>query len=241
MRIMTYNIHGCVGGDRKKRPERIIEVIRASGADVVALQEVHNETQGDRSFLEQIYDLEFEHCAFGPTLERDGAEYGNLLLSKYPFEEQQRVDISVPNREPRGAITASIDGPDFTLRLISTHLGLSPKEREQQMHALEPIIDDQAKAYRQGDVHVLMGDINDWRDTGKTIRRCESLYKKAPKLRTFPARLPLFALDRIWGYPGAALDSIYRLDDTIARIASDHRPLIAEITPPHKPAWRRLL
>ena len=40
LRIMTYNIHRCIGGDRKISPKRISEVIAGHQPDVVALQEV---------------------------------------------------------------------------------------------------------------------------------------------------------------------------------------------------------
>src|SRR5690606_24233733 len=40
MKVMTYNIHSCIGIDGKIRPERIISVIRSCRADVIALQEV---------------------------------------------------------------------------------------------------------------------------------------------------------------------------------------------------------
>ena len=40
LRIVTYNIHRCRGLDGRTRPDRIADVLRAVGADLVALQEV---------------------------------------------------------------------------------------------------------------------------------------------------------------------------------------------------------
>jgi endonuclease/exonuclease/phosphatase family metal-dependent hydrolase len=39
LRLASYNIRKAVGTDRRRRPERIIEVLNELDADVVALQE----------------------------------------------------------------------------------------------------------------------------------------------------------------------------------------------------------
>jgi endonuclease/exonuclease/phosphatase family metal-dependent hydrolase len=39
-RIMTYNVHRCVGTVRKLSPQRIAEVIAPCDPDIVALQEI---------------------------------------------------------------------------------------------------------------------------------------------------------------------------------------------------------
>lgn len=230
IRLMTYNIHGCVGLDRRKSPERVLEVLNESGADVIALQEVHNETRRDRTFLEDLSDLPYKHILFDPTLKRKESDYGNVLLSRYPFNSTERLDISKTGREPRGAIIASIQADGFCLRVIATHLGLGFGERHEQLKTLMPAIRKHEERSREHDVHVLMGDINEWRDWGKPIRLCETLYERAPKVRTFPACLPLFSLDRIWLTPAARLHSIHAMRTNTSRSASDHLPLVAEIT-----------
>lgn len=40
IKILTYNVHSCIGGDRKLDPGRIASVIAEAEADIVALQEV---------------------------------------------------------------------------------------------------------------------------------------------------------------------------------------------------------
>jgi len=229
VKLMTYNIHGCIGRGRVKDPMRVLDVIKQSEADVIALQEVHNETRRDRSFLEHLAGLPYVYSIFGVTLNRAGADYGNVLLSRFPFIESRRIDLSVKGREPRGAIIASIQAEGFVLRVIATHLGLGFGERNEQLERLMPAMKEQQRFSASQDVGVLMGDINEWRDWGRPIRACNRIYSQTPKVKTFPSVWPLCALDRIWMTPRARLKRIMPLRFRSARLASDHLPLMAEI------------
>ena len=40
--LATYNIHACVGIDRRFDPERIVQVMKELDVDVAALQEVEH-------------------------------------------------------------------------------------------------------------------------------------------------------------------------------------------------------
>ena len=40
LRLASYNVHKCLGMDRRRSPERIVSVLNALDADIVALQEV---------------------------------------------------------------------------------------------------------------------------------------------------------------------------------------------------------
>jgi endonuclease/exonuclease/phosphatase family metal-dependent hydrolase len=226
---MTYNIHGCVGGDGSKDPGRILALLRSAEADLIALQEVHNESARDRSFLDQLGDLPHTRIIFGPTLKRAGADYGNVLISLYPLEDVERIDLTVAGREPRGAIMATAVTPNYRIRMIATHLGLGLGERHEQMQRLMPAARRHAAATRGGDLRVLMGDINEWLDWGRPIRLCASMYEPAPRRATFPARFPLLALDRIWIAPGRRYHAIRPMPGALARQASDHRPLIMDL------------
>ena len=48
IRIATYNIHKCLGLDRRVRPNRIAEVLKQTNADIIALQEVVGMDEGAR-------------------------------------------------------------------------------------------------------------------------------------------------------------------------------------------------
>jgi endonuclease/exonuclease/phosphatase family metal-dependent hydrolase len=229
MRLMTYNIHGCIGADGKKDPARILSVIEESGADVIALQEVHNEAVEDKSFLKRLEALPYACRIFGPTLERRGADYGNVLLARFPSVTENLVDLSVARREPRGAITAHLHGADVDILVIATHLGLSPFERKQQIELLAASIESQRADAGSGDLRVLMGDLNEWRDGGRTVRRCHKLYSPVRTVRTFPSRFPIFPLDRIWVAPDEWTMTSYALKTPLTRVASDHLPLVVDV------------
>jgi endonuclease/exonuclease/phosphatase family metal-dependent hydrolase len=77
-----------------------------------------------------------------------------------------------------------------------------------------------------------MGDVNEWFLIGRPLRWLHRHFKNVPAPATFPARLPLLALDRIWVKPRAMLLSIQRHDTALARLASDHLPVVAHIAAP---------
>src|SRR5512140_3258163 len=96
-RIVTYNIHKCVGMDRRLSPERIADVIAETNVDIVALQEVVRTTEplrgGDQ--LETIAKrAEFSYCCFGENRPHWGGTYGNAILSRWPIKSWHNHDVS---------------------------------------------------------------------------------------------------------------------------------------------------
>jgi endonuclease/exonuclease/phosphatase family metal-dependent hydrolase len=110
------------------------------------------------------------------------------------------------------------------LRVIATHLGLRPAERRQQIQALLSALDPGIPGPT-----VLMGDLNEWFMWGRPLRRLHAHFGATPAPRTFPAHRPLFALDRIWVKPLHCLQRIAVHDSPLAREASDHLPLVAQL------------
>ena len=51
IRVACYNMRKAIGTDRRRRPERTIEVLNELDADVIALQEADRRfgTQGERA------------------------------------------------------------------------------------------------------------------------------------------------------------------------------------------------
>jgi len=222
--IVSYNIHLAIGRDRRYLPERILAVLREIDADVVALQEVQ---LGARGFDMLGYLAEaagYEPVA-GPTLEhpKHGA-YGNAVLSRPAVRTVRRIDLSVPKREPRGALDLELDCDGRPLRVIATHLGLLPAERRTQIkRLLRAFEDDEAMTT------VLAGDLNEWFLWGRPLRWLHAYFKETPSPSTFPSGRPLFALDRIWVRPRSVLQSVRVHDSKLARVASDHLPLVGVI------------
>ncbi|HKQ30357.1 MAG TPA: endonuclease/exonuclease/phosphatase family protein [Burkholderiales bacterium] len=221
--VATYNIHRCVGRDRRFDPKRILTVLHELDADVIALQELLWDPQ-DALHLLDHFAAELTYRAIpGPTLQRRDGHYGNAILTRLPIHSVNDIDLSVRRCEARGAIDAVLGRPGESIRVIATHLGLWPAERRKQMRRLLALLAGTAI-----NPTVLMGDLNEWFLWGRPLRWLHAYfgYTRAPA--TYPTRFPLFALDRIWIKP--ALTSIPMAVVTpLTRAASDHFPLRAVV------------
>ena len=224
LRIATWNIHACVGTDGRFRPDRTSRVLRELRADVIALQEVeHHDVEGG-DLLDYLASVTGMQGVAGPTLQRDSRHYGNAVLSRLPIRDVDRVDLSLDRREPRGAIDLTLDWRGRALQVVVTHLGLQPLERRRQVRRLLSLFDA-----RHADARILMGDLNEWLLWGRPLRWLHRRFTSTPHVRTFPSRLPLFALDRIWVDPQHMLARLEAHRTAQARRASDHLPLTADL------------
>jgi endonuclease/exonuclease/phosphatase family metal-dependent hydrolase len=230
MRLLSYNVHGCIGRRGIVDPDAIIAVIREADADVVALQEVHNDTAIDRSFLRSLeHELGYPAILHGPTMRKADADYGNVLMSRIIPIADERIDLSFPHREPRGAIRANLEWEGRSIEITATHLGLLPTERRDQLRRLADHAKGDVEAGRT--IQVLMGDLNEWFPFGRAGRTLRRRFGRVKTVPTFPARFPLFALDRIHVRPDHLVRVNKRtLKGKTARTASDHLPLVAELT-----------
>lgn len=224
LRVATYNVHGCVGGDGRLDPGRIAAVLEELGADVLALQEVESVEVDGIPLLDFFAHRTGLVPLSGATLLRGGRDYGNALLTRLAVEREQRIDLSVPGREPRGAIDAWLAWGDRTLQAVATHLGLGPGERREQVGRLLG-----ALQVGGSDVTMLLGDLNEWAVSGRPLRALRRHFPATPCPRTFPARWPLLSLDRICVRPSFVLSRVWTHASPLARRASDHLPLVAEL------------
>ncbi len=226
--VASFNIHACVGRDRRRDADRISEVIRELHADVVGLQEV------DSRFGVEKEAMQIEYLArtaglsaiAGPAIERPDRHYGNAILTNHPILEVRQLDLSVSNQEPRGAIDADLDIRGQRVRIIVTHFGLRGAERRVQTARLLAALKEQDPKQPM----VIMGDFNEWLPKSRSLRRLQSQFGKPPAPSTYPAFFPLFALDRIWVFPERALVDTYVHHTALSRVCSDHLPLKAIIT-----------
>lgn len=224
--IVSYNIHLAIGRDRRYLPKRIADVLREIDADVVALQEVQLGGSGFDMLTYLAEATGYEPVA-GPTLDHPKhGTYGNAVLSRPPVRTVRRIDLSVARREPRGALDLELDCAGRPLRVIATHLGLMPAERRKQIKRLLRAFEDDAVM-----TTVLAGDLNEWFLWGRPLRWLHAYFKETPSPRTFPSGKPLFALDRIWVRPRALLRQVRVHNSKLARVASDHLPLVGVVHP----------
>ena len=187
------------------------------------LQEVEAHDDGADMLAWLGGEMDFESVP-GTTLRRHDGHYGNGLLTRCPVTAKQLCDLSWRGREPRGAIAVDVDCGGGQLRVVATHLGLRPAERRDQVQRLLALFKE-----NPDDRGVLIGDVNEWFLWGRPLRRLHRHFKRTPSLATFPSRLPLLALDRIWTHPRAMLSAVAVHRTPLARLASDHLPLVATL------------
>ncbi|MBC8131860.1 MAG: endonuclease/exonuclease/phosphatase family protein [Deltaproteobacteria bacterium] len=226
LRIATWNVHDARGADGKRDLDRVAKVIAQLDAPLIGLQEVAC-GPGDSCDVAQLALANGYRWHAIPTRGHADLQHGNALLSLLPVEDVRIHDLSVPGREPRGALEARVVWGRNRLRVVVTHLGLRAGERRRQVERLlSTITDDDVAAT------VLLGDINEWWLWGRPLRWLHRRFGASPSVRTFPARAPLFALDRIWVHPREALATVARVTTWGARHASDHLPLVATLRLP---------
>lgn len=227
---MSWNIHSGLGVDGRYDMGRILALIGRHAPDILAVQEVESRALGNRPSPFTLLRDHLErdgvpgHAIPAETLRAPDGAYGHMLLSRWPLRDERLHDLSVPGREPRSAIAALVETPAGPLRVISTHLGLRCRERRAQARRLAALV----KAL-PGPLLVL-GDFNDWFARGPVWRALSPLLPDRTGQRTFPSRLPLLGLDRIWARPAGMLGPSF--SDPAARLASDHLPVIADLRLP---------
>jgi len=225
LRVATYNVHRCIGRDGRQNVARCFRVIEELDADVIGLQEVDGNLQSGtgQALLERAKESGYsvEH---GVTLRRSDADFGNALLSRFRILHSELHDISVPNAEPRGVISATLAAGGHPLRVLVTHFGRRSRERRIHARRLASLIEQT----NTGTI-VLMGDFNEWHPFAFSIRLLRDIFGNVPAPGSYPAQLGLFRLDRIWVRPPEAHRQIEAHRSVLARSASDHLPVVAQI------------
>lgn len=229
LRVATYNVHKCTGLDFQRNPERIAAVINSLGADIVALQEVLcDPCDGPGAQLRLLAEKTgMQMTVGGPTVKKRDGRYGNALLSRYPITNVRLHNISLGAFEPRGIIDADIQVGDQSVRVIATHLGLWPMERNRQARRLLEIIPENPAGPL-----IVMGDMNVWIPGNPEMHQ---LYKRlgAPAtMRSYPAPFPMMSLERIWVLPAEhkVKVAVETSPSRLAPMASDHLPMVAAIS-----------
>jgi len=235
-RVLSYNIHkGFNVTNTKFVLEQIKEGIRRSNADLLLLQEVVGNAESGAvsnlpSQFEYLADGVWPHFAYGKNAAYEAGHHGNAILSRYPIESWNNLNISTNRWESRGLLHAGIQVEDKIIDAFSLHLNLFEGGRRLQSASVCRYIQEKTSA---NNPVVLGGDFNDWR---KRISSSliEGLGMKevyqvlhGEYARTFPNLFPILPLDRIY-YRGFKARHASVLTDSFWKKLSDHLPLYAE-------------
>jgi len=229
IRVASYNMRKAIGTDRRRKPERTLDVLNEIGADVVALQEADRRF-GSRASAMPLHMID-EHSDYKPVPfgSRDGSIgwHGNALLVKKSVVLLGKEMLPIPSLEPRGAVLADLEIGGIALRVVGMHLDLSGLWRRRQAHAILAHL-----AARKGDPPaVLMGDLNEWSARGGCLRDFAHHCRFADCGRSFHTRRPVARLDRIMVMGGLEIVECGTHHSASARKASDHLPIWAELKP----------
>lgn len=219
-RLATYNLQKCVGLDLRRRPDRILQVIGAMGADVVVLQEADKRLPPRPAAL-PAHMAEDEGWRVVEVGEPGGSLgwHGNAMLVAPHVSVRQTAHFDLPGLEPRGAIRVELDTAIGPLRVLGVHLGLVKRYRLLQLAAITRTL----RALPPLPT-VVAGDFNDWGSGWDLDAQVPGLRFVAPAA-SYPAPRPVAALDRF-----LISDDLRALDSGVhigrpARIASDHLPV----------------
>lgn len=234
-RLLTYNIHKCIGGiDRKYHPDRVIEVLGHYQPDIAMLQEVDDGVP--RSSHHRQVDLlgdalGYRYRAYQRNvLLRTGA-YGNAILSRLPLFDVNHVDLTVRWKKCRRALLAhcriELEGHSRRLLLMNVHLGLAGYERVIQVRRL--LTTDVLMHTHHHTPVLLGGDFNDvFGVLGRKFLKPFGFQPVAHNHRTFPAALPLRGLDWVFYRGDVSHHHAFAGHSEIAKRASDHVPLVVD-------------
>jgi endonuclease/exonuclease/phosphatase family metal-dependent hydrolase len=237
IRILTYNVHGCRGRDRQYSPQRIADVIAAAKPDIVALQEldVGRARSGGVDQAELIASALGMRVEFHPAMQVMEERYGDAILTACPSRLIKAGPLPGLPRlrgfEPRGALWAAITVDGHEIQVINTHLGLLSRERHKQIDCL--LSDEWLGHPACREPVILVGDLNmqprtrSYRKLASRLTDAHRSYSRHYQA-TFPARFPTLRIDYAFVGTAIHLKQVDTVRTPLARIASDHLPLLVE-------------
>ncbi len=239
MTVATYNVHGCVGLDRQRSESRIAEVIASMSADVVGLQELdlgRARSAGVDQAAMIAQQLGWKHI-FQPAMRHGDEQYGDAIVSRVPLTLKRSVELPGSGtwycREKRVAIWAEAETELGPVQVINTHLGLGRAERALQTQLMTSA--EWMDSVPASEPLVLLGDFNSvplspaYRAFACRLRDVRTLVRPAGAFRTFPTRFPSLAVDHIFVNFALTARQLCVHRTPLARVASDHFPLVAEL------------
>lgn len=241
LRVITYNIHKAIGVDGMFAPERIVEVLRHHNADVVMLQEVDRGVprSGHMDLASHLgRELQYRHRAVGMNVHMKKGKYGNATLSRFRIGRQRNIDLTIGGRKRRGAQHTRVHIPvgrhEVDVEVFNVHLSLLASLRREQVARLLSTHD--VLHLKPETPCIIGGDMNDWRGVlhprffkpaGFACATNGRPGSTRP-IRTFPSFAPTGGLDKLYYRGRLRLLHVGRSRLGLARVASDHLPVIAD-------------
>ena len=234
LKILSYNVHSCIGTDRKLDPARIAEVIAAEEPDVIGLQELdvgRNRTGGiDQAHtIASLVEMGFH---FHPALRVSEEKYGDAILTALP-SRMVKGDELPSTGEQRGAVWVEVDVDGRKVQIFNTHLGLLGGDRMRQVGALLGA-SWLSHPDCQGQPKILIGDFNapsitsTYRALARRMTDAVAAVNKKPKA-TFPSRFPFMRLDHVFVSGEVTPIEAHAISTPLTRLASDHLPLLVTV------------
>jgi len=238
-RVMTYNVHRCVGTGGQDSNAEVLRVCKDAHADVIALQELDAPETDEAEGAHHARDLASHlgmKLLFCRTFRRGVGYYGHALMSLHPLELVKVTTFPSPHHdsEPRGAIWArALLSQGRSVDVISTHLGVHRVERGMQSRELTG--EGWLGSAELKSPHLLCGDLNAV-PHASTYRRFASKLRDAQRAlpghrprATFPSRLPVLRLDHVFVSRDLMVRGAHVPWNGVSRRASDHLPLIIDL------------
>ena len=240
LRVMSYNVHSCVGMDSRVAPERIARVIAHARPDIVALQELdvskmRTGSVDQASVIAKLLDMNYH---FYPTLQVENEQYGDAIITHLPIQSVRTAvlptPLTLPGSEPRGVLWLTVDLDGTPIQILNTHLGLYAEERVQQVQRLVSAqwlnhVDCTGPTILCGDMNASIGAAA-MRPIAVDMDEVQSLLAHHRRKKTFSGRLPQLCIDHIWVRDIQRVDAVNVPNTELTRLASDHLPLIVDMT-----------
>ena len=237
-RLITYNVHRCVGMDRKLDLDRVAGVIAEFEPDIVCLQEldVGRARTGGVDQAAEIASKLAMSVHFHPAMRVEAELYGDAILTHLP-EQLVKTDAlptvaGIPGLEPRGALWTRIGVAGQWVNVLNTHLGLVPREQRRQATAL--VGRDWLGRRDCTGPTILTGDFNatsitrPYRILAGRLDDAQRRLGLKPSVKTFPSSFPAIRIDHAFVSPEIRVTQVRSSFSPLARMASDHLPLILD-------------
>jgi endonuclease/exonuclease/phosphatase family metal-dependent hydrolase len=236
LRVMTYNVHSCIGMDGRCSPGRIARMIGRLEPDLVALQELDNgrESSGYVHQVREIAQLLNMHFVYFPVLREGQDEYGNAFLSRWKLDLVATGELPrYQQREPRGVLWAEFVAGQTKVQILNTHLGLSAAERK---HQIDVLMGEEwaGRALANGPT-LLLGDFNTtesgyaYKRMARELRDVQHTLPGWTPRKTWFSTHPSLRLDHIFVSSGVMVETVHRPIGTDYQMASDHLPVVADL------------